>query len=208
MVQRLRDPPYSVCGCSNTSTVCRKSFSSLCEYGSHNGSRTVYVAPLLQDLPSGQSEFCKVLRSSSDRSSGNKDDNNGTGNSTNSASGESVSSDSVTTGGCDSVRFKPGYVVDGLSADLLSAGVCDCGEGVTSRGCECGEGEGEGMVSAHYYQESEETLSVTVWYNNRVSQSHITNIDTLHIELYVCTGITYMYLLYVCMYVLANHAYP
>ena len=178
VVQHRRDPPYSVCGCSDTETVCRKSFASLCEYGS-GGRHPVYVAQLAD--PSGQSGVCG-LGSISENGTSVDGDNGASGDS--GASGDdggSGSSDGVMMGGCDSLKFQHGYEVDGLSADLLGAGVCECGEGVTSGGCECGEGEGEGVVSAHYYQESEETLSVTVWYNNRVSELVVQ-----------CTYVTYL----------------
>ena len=138
-VQHRRDPPYSVCGCSNTQTVCHTSFTSLQKCGPGSSSRPIYVVPLLS-----QSGVCPA-------------------ESNKSADGDI--GDGVMVGGCDLVEFEPGYEVDGLSADLLHSS----GANMTGRGCECGDGEGEPMVSAHYYQESENTLSVTVWYNNRVS---------------------------------------
>ncbi|CAI8007469.1 ATP-binding cassette sub-family A member 3 [Geodia barretti] len=156
VVQRRRDPPYSVCGCSNTQTVCRSFFNSLHECGG-DSSRPVYVVPSLI-----QTGVCPALKSSDRLNSWNGGNRSGVGD-----SGDVWSGDGVMEGGCEAVEFPHHYEVDGLSADLLQrAGECGCGN-VTGGGCECGDCEGGRMVSAHYYQDSEETLSVTVWYNNR-----------------------------------------
>ena len=162
VVQRGRDPPYSVCGCSNTQTVCRSFFNSLHECGG-DSSRPVYVVPSLI-----QTGVCPALKSSDRLNSWNGGNRSGVGD-----SGDVWSGDGVMEGGCEAVEFPHHYEVDGLSADLLQrAGACGCGN-VTGGGCECGDCEGGRMVSAHYYQDSEETLSVTVWYNNRVSETHV-----------------------------------
>ena len=176
VVQYRRDPPYSVCGCSNVS-VCRSSFSALQECGrvESNTSHPIYVVPSLI-----QTRVCPAL--------GSCDVHSGTSENRSRDSGDVCSSDDVMVGGCDSVELRDsvelgrGYEVDGHSTDILmSHCVCGCGDNVTGGGCECGEGEGERMVSAHYYQESEETLSVTVWYNNRVSETPTLWFNLLHI---------------------------
>ena len=167
VVQRRRDPPYSVCGSSNTQTVCRSSFNSLHECGGN--SSPIYVVPSLI-----QTGVCPALESSDRLNSWNCGNRSGVGD-----SGDVGSGDGAMEGGCEAVEFPHHYEVDGLSADLLqSGGACGCGDNVTGGGCECVDGEGGRMVSAHYYQDSGETLSVTVWYNNRVSETHVLQCQT------------------------------
>ena len=191
VVQYKRDPPYSVCGCFNdTDEVCRSLFRSL--QPCNESTRPVYIAPLPNLIPL-QNESCPSLDggsgddvsgdggSSGDGVSGDGgsgDGESGDGGSGNSGSGDGVSGDGVCgeggsgDGGCESLQ--PGYEMDGLGADILNAGVCDCenviacedGEGVEGCGCEVN------VSSALYHHESQEFLSVTVWYNNRVSVDH------------------------------------
>lgn len=171
VLQHRRDPPYSVCGCNDTQSVCSNFFGSLQPCG-NDSVRPVYVAPL-PDLFPIQSGSCPSLKYSSgssevgNRSESGEDGCGSDGSGSHSGddeSGEGGSADHV-EGGCESLNFQPGYEVDGLGADFLNAGVCDR-EGVGRCGCEGGEGR---MMSALYYPGTEETLSVTVWYNNRVS---------------------------------------
>jgi ATP-binding cassette subfamily A (ABC1) protein 3 len=160
VVQHRRDPPYSVCRCSDTETVCRRYFSSLRECGSMIGDSPVYVTHL-PNFFLGQSEFCPALESGvfsswpgDDGGSVSGDGGSGDGGDGGS-SGKSGRGDSGGLGGCESVKFQGGYEVDGLAADSLGGDACNCTDGDKM------------ALSAHYYQEPEEVLSVTVWYNNR-----------------------------------------
>ena len=154
VVQHRRDPPYTACGCSSSTTesICQSSFEPLLDCGAGNSDHPVFVA-LLPNIIQNQSNFCPNLLSTHNNST------SGVGSSSGNAAGK-----------CDSLQFQSGYVVDGLGADLLSADVCECAAGDGGSGEECGKCERGSDVSAHYYKEAEEVLSVTVWYNNRVSQ--------------------------------------
>ena len=158
MVQHRRDPPYTTCRCSTaTEGVCQNAFKSLYNCGASNSSRPIYVAPL-PHLILNQSEFCPVLESFTDDGSVYISD-----------IGSGMREE------YDSVQFQSGYEVDGLGADFLKAGVCEftgdasenIGSGVSDE-CKESEGGNDDMVSAQYYQETEDALSVTVWYNNWV----------------------------------------
>ena len=179
VVQYKRDPPYSVCGRSDTDEVCRSLFRSLqpCNETAH----PVYVAPLPNLIPL-QNGSCPGLDTLSYNSPGNNggygdgvsgDGGSGDGVSGDGVSGEGVSGEGVSgDDGCESLQ--PGYEMDGLGADILNAGMCDCenvigcedGEGVMGCGCEVN------MSYVLYHNESQEFLSVTVWYNNRVSMDY------------------------------------
>ena len=155
-LQHRRDPPYAVCGCPDIDSVCINFFRSLQPCGGRRSGRTVYVAP----LPHFQNGSCTSLdlRFNSSISVESESREGGSGD------GE--------RGVCGSLVLQPGYEVDGMGADLLNAGVCDSedesGDSVSGDGVTGCVGE-DSLVSSLYYQETEEMLSVTVWYNNRVS---------------------------------------
>lgn len=159
VVQHRRDPPYTACGCSSNTAekICQTSFEPLLECGVSSSDNPVYVIPL-PNIIQNQGNVCPILGSvlsTQNNQSTDNSDSNSRGNGTST---------------CDSLQFQSGYVVDGLGADLLSAGSCMCGSEDSGSGDQCGTCEIVGDVPAHYYQETEDIFSVTVWYNNRVSQ--------------------------------------
>ena len=146
-VQHRRDPPYTVCACATTDVVCSSFFKSL-QLCQQSGGQLTYFAPL-----PGVNNSCT-----------NADFGSAIGGSRESGSREGVG-DFREQVGSGSLEFHPGYAVDGLSADLLQTGACDCD------GLECKMEKEECLMSTQYHKETIETLSVTVWYNNRVSIS-------------------------------------
>lgn len=152
-LQHRRDPPYTLCACVTPDVVCKSLFKSLELCQQHSGSQLTYFAP-----SSGVNSSCKNANFRS--AIGGR----GEGGSREGENGEGVS-DPREEVGCGSLEFHPGYVVDGLSADLLQTRACDCD------GLECKTEKEECLMSTQYHKETIETLSVTVWYNNRVSIS-------------------------------------
>lgn len=150
VLQHRRDPSYTVCACNSTDVVCNNFFGSL-QLCQHDIGRPTYLAPL-SDLHMIQNSSCTDLDFRNFKNERNE-------------SGEGVSGegDLQEERGCDSLDFQPGYEVDGLGAGLLQTGACDC------HGLECNEEREKCLVSTQYHQEMVETLSVTVWYNSRVS---------------------------------------
>ena len=182
-LQYTRDTPYSVCGSSDTESVCQRDFGILQPCGNDDG-RPVYIAPLPQ-LFHIQNRSCPILDTiefSYNSSLGNDDCGlvaSGASTSSGSVSGDGVSSvgesgDSAGGNGeggsgdsvCESLALEPGYEVDGLGADFLHMGACDC---ESCEGLSVCEDDEDRPLAAHYHQDTENTLSATVWYNNRVS---------------------------------------
>ena len=215
-LQYTRDTPYSVCGSSDTESVCQRDFGILQPCGNDDG-RPVYIAPLPQ-LFHIQNRSCPILDTiefsynsslgnddcgvvasgastssgsgsgdgvssaggsgDGDSSAGGSGDGDssagesgdggssaggsGEGGSSAGGSGEGGSGDSV----CESLALEPGYEVDGLGADFLHMGACDC---ESCEGLSVCEDDEDRPLAAHYHQDTENTLSATVWYNNRVS---------------------------------------
>ena len=167
-LQHRRDPPYAVCGCPDIDSVCINFFRSLQPCGGQHNGRPVYIAPLPDLLPF-QNGTCPGLSLRCNSSVSDKCESREDGR------GDGRSNDGK-KGACESLDFQPGYEVDGMAADLLNAGVCNSsdsvngdGDGVSGDGV-TGYAVGEdSLVSSLYYQETEEMLSVTIWYNNRVS---------------------------------------
>ena len=191
VLQHRRDPPYTVCGRSSVDSVCRDFFQSLQPCGGRSSGQLVYVTPL-SDF---RNRSCAGLDFNSSVTIGSeiRECESGDGGSDDGEFGDGEGEYM-----CESLDLQPGYEVDGMGADLLNKGVCDS-EGVSGDG-ESDDGEsddgeigggvsGDGVtrcvgnknrVSAHYYKEIEEMLSVTVWYNNRVSFVHKQLLSCMH----------------------------
>ena len=167
IVQRVRDPPYSACGCATPRHTCENIFGILLPCGANDSSRSIYLAPLFpvqgNSCPGLNSVSLSLQESSEDTGSGNSSSSNNSGSGSSDDGGSGASGDDVMRG-CGSLEFEPGYEVDGFGADILNAETCNVSSGCGSDGVNISD-----MISAQYYPELEETLTVTVWYNNRVS---------------------------------------
>lgn len=140
---RNRDPPYTVCGCNDTSKTCRDSFRDLvlCKLGHESlPIPPVYFTPLNSAMSTKYN--CSTASPPTSFSSPKNVPDYG---------------DS-----CDPIPlFDSGYEIDGTSADILNTVAC------SQVGCPS-EDARDRPVASLFQSETTPTTVATVWYNNRV----------------------------------------
>lgn len=102
-----RDPPYTVCGCKDTSKTCHDYFGGLERYPN----TSIYMTRTLQNNFANITYHCDTASERDNVSSPNN-----------------CSDDSAL---CDCIPLDPGYEVDGTSADIINGLAC------SSTGCPC-----------------------------------------------------------------------